>query len=154
MSWTYTPSALATTPLYQVRLLIGDTIQADPQLQDEEISFLLTMRSSVYGTAAECCRSIASQFSRKADSVQGQLHTVYSAQAKAYAARATDFETRSAALGGAMPYAGGLSLADKDNQLEDSDRVEPQFTIGLEDNYLPVSPAGNEELQSPEDPNT
>jgi hypothetical protein len=53
MTWTYTITDLSTSQKDQVRLLIGDTVQTDHQLQDEEIAYLLTQRSSVYGAAAD-----------------------------------------------------------------------------------------------------
>lgn len=151
MTWTYDVAGLSSNSKDQMRLLVGDTLSDDPQLQDEEIQFLLTTRSSIYGAAAQCCRSIASQYSRKADAVQGELHTLYSAQAKAYSARAAEYENRSVAAGGALPYAGGISIADKQAQEQNADRVPPQFALGMEDNYLPIGPAGNETLQPPEE---
>lgn len=40
MTWTYETTLTATKD--QVRLLIGDTIATRPQLQDEEIAYLVT----------------------------------------------------------------------------------------------------------------
>jgi hypothetical protein len=128
----------------QVRLLVGDNIANAPQLQDEEITFFLTQRASIYGGAAECCRFLASQMSRQADTVQGDMRTMYSARAKSYAMRAADFENKAKIYGSSTPYAGGISISDKLQQVQDTDRVAPQFNIGMDDNYLPLSPAGNE----------
>ena len=33
---------------------------------------------------------------------------------------------------------GGISLADKAAQVANTDRVTPQFSIGMEDNYIPL----------------
>jgi hypothetical protein len=44
MSWTYSPDQL-NLPLYQVRLMIGDVIACDPQLQDEEILYFISTRT-------------------------------------------------------------------------------------------------------------
>lgn len=149
MTWTYDPGSIAKKPKDQVRRLIGDVIQNDQQIADEEINFALTQRSSVYGAAAECCRYISSQFSRKVDVVAqaaggGALKTNYSAQAKAYLQMAIQFDGRAAMTGGGLPYAGGTSVTDKQAMEQDTDRVAPQFNIGMEDNYLPVGPIGNE----------
>lgn len=44
-----------------------------------------------------------------------------------------------------MPYAGGISVMDKEMQEQDTDRVQPQFNIGLDDNLnMPFGPAGNQ----------
>lgn len=148
MAWSYDPSQLATMPAYQVRLLIGDTLATDKQMQDEEIDFYLTTRANIYGSAAECCRTLATQFSRLADSVQGELRTLYSSKARAYAARAAEFENKSTLSGSGMPYAGGISIADKQNQESDTDRVPPQFNLGMDDSDLPVPAVGNETLNN------
>ena len=144
MTWTYTTSDLATSTKDQVRLLIGDTVSTDPQLQDEEISYFISMRSSPVGAAAECCRTLSAQYSRSVDSAAGGTKEAYSQMAKAYALRAAQFEAQAAAGGAGLPYAGGISVADKSSQEENSDRVSPQFSIGMDDNLLPVPPAGNE----------
>lgn len=41
MSWTYDPTKLKDSPKDQIRLLIGDTLDSDPFLQDEEILFYI-----------------------------------------------------------------------------------------------------------------
>lgn len=144
MAWTYNLGQLATTPLYQVRYLVGDTQSNDPQVQDEEITFALSQRSSIFGAAAMVCRSLASQLSRTADTVDKDLRTTLSQRATAYARRAADYEARAIARSGAMPYAGGLSIADKVLNEQNPDRVQPQFTTSMDDNYIPVAPAANE----------
>jgi hypothetical protein len=146
MAWTYDPTVIGTTPLYQVRNMIGDTVQANPQLQDEEVKFWLTQRSSVWGAAAECCRALATQYSRSVDQAAGSTTNKYSQMAKAYASRAAAFESRAAIMGAAMPYAGGISITDKLNQEMNADRVEPQFNVGMTDDWLPVGPVDNETL--------
>jgi len=95
------------------------------------------------------CRSLASRLSREADVVDRDLRTTLSARAKAYAARATEYETKAIVRGGGLPYAGGLSIADKIQNEQNPDRMQPQFNIGMEDNYLPVAPASNEGTPSP-----
>jgi len=144
VTWTYDVTSLGTNTVAQVRFTIGDTLQKDPQLQDEEIAFALQMRSSIYGASADCCRAIAAQLARQADSSQGPQRTTYSSKSRAYAARASQLDNLAVTRGSVMPFAGGISVADKVAQETDTDRVSPQFQIGLEDNYLPVSPAGNE----------
>lgn len=41
MSWSYDPTKLKDSPIDQIRLLIGDTDEGDPLLQDEEIQFYI-----------------------------------------------------------------------------------------------------------------
>lgn len=145
ISWSYNPAQLSANTVYQTRFLIGDTLSNDQQLSDEEIKFSLSLRSSIWGAAATCLRNLSAQYSRLADSVQRDLRVVYSAKSKAYALRAAEFETMSNARGGFAGYCGGISIADKTAQEENSDRVPPNFGIGITDNNnSPVAPAGNE----------
>lgn len=147
--WTYNVLLLATSPLMQVRYLVGDTEATDQQVQDEEITFALTQRPSIYGAAATVCRSLSTKLSREADTVDKDLRTTLSARATAYSRRAAEYEVKASVRGGAMPYAGGLSIADKITNEQDPDRVQPQFTVSMDDNYIPVAPVGNEGTPQP-----
>lgn len=68
MAWTYDPSKLSTSKRDQVRFKLGDTVEADGLLQDEEIDFLLeqaggdVLRASIQG-----CQSIISFLSSFVD---------------------------------------------------------------------------------------
>jgi len=149
MTWSYTPATLATVVKDQVRFLIGDTLSTDQQVQDEEIVFAISQRSSIWGAAAECCRALAAKFARSVDMSAGSSKSSFSQMAKAYTGKALDFEAKAAMGGAGMPYAGGISVADKLQQEMDSDRVNPQFQIGMDDDFLPVAPAGNESSSAP-----
>lgn len=145
-TWTYDPALIATTPLYQVRRLIGDVQTGDQQLFDEEINWEITQRhGNVYAAGSECCKLLAGKYSRDVDLVEGELRKAYSARQKAYAARAAELARTAKLTGAGTPYAGGMSVADKQRQEDDSDRVQPQFQIGMMDNWLPVAPVGNED---------
>ena len=143
-NWTYNVTQIATSKKDQVRLLIGDVVSSDPQMQDEEINFYLTVRATIWGAAAECCMTLASKFSRSVDQAAGQSKVAYSQMAKAYALRAANFAARAASMGSGLPYAGGISIFDIMNQLENPDRAPPAFTVGITDNWLPVAPMGGE----------
>lgn len=147
--WSYDATLLGVKPLYQVRFLTGDTLSGDQQMTDEEIAFVLTQRSSIYGAAAMCCRSLSAQKARLADTSTGDLRTTYSSLSQSYSKRAGEYEAQATARSGALPYAGGVTVTDKQNQEADGDRVQPQFQIGMEDNQLPVPPVGNESSNPP-----
>lgn len=145
-TWTYNPQQLATSSLFQVRRILGDIIEKDPQLQDAEIEFFITQRTSVMGAAADAARSLAAQYSRKVDVTSpGELRTAYSTQADRYRRMAKELDLIARSRGsGITPYAGGISVTDKQNAISDTDRVRPQFNIGMQDSYLPVKSVGNE----------
>lgn len=149
MTWSYDPTGLAGSTTFQVRFLIGDTVPAAPQVQDEEIAFALTQRGSIYGAGALVCRGLSARLSREADTVDKDLRTTLSSRAKAYAARANELEVQASVRSGGLPYAGGISVSDKIQQELDLDRVPPAFTVDMDDNYLPVAPVGNEGTPDP-----
>jgi len=138
-------------PLMQVRRLIGDTKYDDKQLWDEEINFSLGQRGYVpgtastgviYGAAADCCRDLAAEMSRQVDLVQGELKQNYSNRAKAYLSMAAQYTIIASARGVGVPYAGGISISDKQSQETNADRVSPNFTIGMTDNLILGGGAG------------
>lgn len=133
MTWSYNPSLLAKNAKDAVRLLIGDIINCDQQMQDEEITYFVNLRGSLYGAAAECCRALASKFSRSVDQQTGTSKIMYSQMAKAYTVKAIEFEYKSVLIGSAIPYAGGISISDKQMQDINEDRVLPVFTKGMMD---------------------
>lgn len=136
MTWSYLPSLLATSSKDVVRLLIGDIISCDQQMQDEEIAYFVSARGTIYGAAAECCRSMAAKFSRSVDQQAGTSKLFYSQMAKAYTVKSIEFETKATLSGSAMPYAGGISLSDKQLQDVNTDRVLPVFSKGIMDDGL------------------
>lgn len=135
--WTYDPTHLATTALFQLRWLIGDTLPKDPLLQDEELTWAITQRSSIYGAAADCCRSIAARLSREADATQGPATTHYSVRARNYRAQAGSYDVMAMARSAGLPYSGQISRTDYNNMVSDTDRMAPQFRLGLDENRYP-----------------
>lgn len=148
MTWSYNPSLLASNSKDAVRLLIGDVVNTDQQMQDEEIAYMVTMRGTLYGAAAECCRALAAKFGRSVDQQGGTSKVSYSQMAKAYTLKSIEFENKSALFGAAQPYAGGISLSDKQLQDMNQDRVLPTFTKGMMDNMWPEPAGANETIES------
>lgn len=143
MTWSYTPGG--TDALDKVRFLVGDTLTSDQQLQDEEINALVATTSTIYGAAAACCNALASKFSRSVTFKAGQSSANFSDLAKAYRLQALGFDQQAALFGSGLPYAGGLSKADKAQQEANTDRVLPQFNYDMDDNdLLPFGGATNE----------
>ncbi len=139
ISWTYNPALITTSPLMQVRRLLGDVLPSDAQVQDEEILWSLS-RWNIYGATAEMANSLAFQLARQVDVVQGELKTNFSNRSKQYAALARQMKLL--ANISAQPYAGAVSIADKINVQQDPDRPPPDFQRGQHDDRLPVTPVG------------
>jgi hypothetical protein len=69
MSWTYSQDP-TNSAKDAVRYLIGDTIQEEPLVQDEEINFnLMEVNNEYYRAAANTCISISATFARQAQQV-------------------------------------------------------------------------------------
>lgn len=154
-AWNYdntlfsTSTANANTMI--VRRLIGDVLSNDRQLSDNEIAFAVSQYSNLYLAAAEAARWIAMQYARQVDLVTGELKTNYSQRSRQYRTLAADLQNRGVARGGVIPYAGGLSVTDKQSQEDDPDRVVPNFNLGMTDNTLPTGIVGHENPGNPED---
>lgn len=124
--FTYDVTQLATKPVYQARLLLGDTQASFPLLQDEELAQYLTIYPNVYFAAAYAAEAIAGMFSRQTDRSLAGLSLSNSQKAKQYSTLAAALR-RQGALG-VSPYAGGQSILDKQRREQDMDRVPPLFT--------------------------
>lgn len=71
MAWTYSDSV--ATAKDKVRFRIGDTINADPQLTDGEINYLLTSASNdVLEASRQACLAIAAKYARQVTKSMGQ----------------------------------------------------------------------------------
>jgi hypothetical protein len=125
MSVTFTNSP-AGSNRDLIRILINDTTG---RLSDEYIAYSLTAEPSVWYAAALCAETISGQFSQSGDLTVGDLSirrsiSEYRNLAKTLRARGSR---------GAVPFAGGLTVSDKDTEKTDTDRVKPAFSIGMHD---------------------
>ena len=141
MSWTYggDPSANARDA---IRFLIGDTDTTDQLLSDEEIAWVnseasgtATGTTALYDAAYRCCLTIASKLAREADKQIGDLSVSMSQRAKAYREQAASLKELSGREGGVpIPYAGGITISDKDIDEENSDIFRTWFSSGQFEN--------------------
>lgn len=84
MAFNYDASQLSTSQLYQVRFTIGDTDSTDPLLQDEEINFVLSQKTTVLAASISCCESISAKYARMADYSLGPYSIKASQKAERY----------------------------------------------------------------------
>ena len=83
-------------------------------------------------SASACCESLAAQMSSQTDRKVGDMSLSGSQRAKAYTDKARELRNRGSRL--AMPFAGGISVATKTANENDSDVVQPTFYRGQMDN--------------------
>lgn len=137
MTWSYSgdPSASAVDA---IRFLIGDTDTTDQLLQNEEISWVNTGTSgtptgtsSLYEAAYRCCLTIASKLARQADKQIGDLQVSLSQKAKTYQSQAEHFKSLAAMEDYTpVPYAGGITISDKEIDQDNPDIFRQWFQSG------------------------
>lgn len=112
--------------------MIGDNTTADEQLQDEELDVLISDQGSKERAAIAAARALGARYARRADKTVGRLSISMSQISKQYFDLAKELQkTLGRLTGGASGmYAGGISVADKDTEIADTDRVAPAFTVG------------------------
>ncbi len=137
MSWSYNENDLGTTStssrLNAVRLLVGDTDDSDPQIENEEIVFaLIQAGNNIYFAASWTAKSIAAKYSRMVThDLDGALRADYSHLQQHYFALADSLEyqgKKTGALIGAK--AGGISKTTTESVRSDADRVHSAFRMG------------------------
>lgn len=141
MTWTYSgdPSSTARDA---IRFLVGDTDTTDQLLSDEEIAWVNTEASgsatstdSLYDAAYRCCLTIASKLAREADKQIGDLSVKMSQRAVAYREQAETLEKLVSREGGVpIPYAGGITISDKEIDEDNSDIYRTWFASGQFEN--------------------
>jgi hypothetical protein len=132
MTWSYNTSI--TSAQDQVRFFSSDTdADAAITLSDEEILGAITIAGGAKAAAALCCETLAGRYSTQGKMLRDDLgQTIdWGERATFYLNRATQLRSRIGLV--ALPYAGGVSVADKQTREEDSDRVDPAFSRTLHD---------------------
>lgn len=135
--WSYDPTNLSETTgegrKNIVRLLVGDTDQTDPQLQDEELEFALSSNNNrVYGAAVLAVNSILSKYSRLVNvELDEAIREDYSDLIKNYTQLRKELVAKGRlSTGGIRIFATGLTHTDFETADADPNRVKP----GIEQN--------------------
>ena len=129
MSWTYDTELLQ--PLDQIRFLVGDTDASAPLLQDEEIAFIRTQSTGVYGAAASACRAISAKFARRVHEEVGDLKLYNDQMQLQYRELADTLDARAKTY--ALPTAGGVYASEKEAYSANDELVQPTFSRGMHD---------------------
>ena len=112
--------------------MIGDnTTSPANELEDEDIDVLLSDHGSKERAAIAAARALGAKYARKSDKTVGRFSISASQISKNYFELAKQLEQQlSRTVGGVAMYAGGISIADKDTEKADTDRVAPAFERG------------------------
>ena len=138
MTWSYDDPS--TIPKDTVRLKTGDTDEdAIRTNTDEEIVYFLADRNgSVVAASVDAAIALQAKYSSLADQKTGDIQVKYSDIAARFAKLAMGLKSESA--GGAMPYAGGIDVADAQSNREDDSVVQPAFDVGFMDHPEGANP--------------
>jgi len=115
----------------KVRRLVGDTDSTDYRLSDDDIVEILDDNNDDdYKAAAEAARAIAAQLAMQED-IRISETSLSGGSAYLSMIKLAESLEKQAARSFAIPYAGGISKADKLTREADTDRVQPAFTRAL-----------------------
>lgn len=125
MSFSYSGQPGSNT-VDAVRFLIGDTDPTIPLMQDEEIQWLIGENVGIYAAAAQAAGQLSARFSRQAGSKRlGDLSVTFTTRAKEFLALSKSLTMQAMRSDLVpMPYAGGISEADKLIDAQDPDIVK------------------------------
>lgn len=110
-----------------LRLLLGDTDTSDELYTDAQLQSFLDLYGSVNAAAAAAADGLAARFARQVDKQVGDLRLAAGQKFTHYQALAKRLRSTASRL--VAPYAGGISVADKQTREQNADRVEPTFTL-------------------------
>lgn len=124
MSWTYSGDP-STTEMDWVRFRIGDTIEEDQQLSNEEILALITEYGNKITAASQAAKRIAAWYARRVDVGDDRSESLSQRQAH-YKALADEIAIEA---GQRNPNGGiritGASLGRRNAVRDNADRVQP-----------------------------
>lgn len=133
MSNAFTYTGSPTTDRDKVRLLIGDTQESDPLLTDGEVEFFISLDPSIHRAASKSAEAIAAKFSRQHDESVGKVRVSFSQKFKQFMDLAKSLRIEANRRGLSNISSGGISVSDKETEIQDTDRTEPFFTRRLHD---------------------
>lgn len=127
MTWSYSGGPSASN-LDEVRWRAGLTDTSEQLVTDEEINFCISQEDNNVAAAAGACEGAAAKLAREVDlraGARGELSLKLSQAAEALKRRALELRKKSNSY--AKPWSAAISRDEKDDQLDDSDRVTPFF---------------------------
>ncbi len=123
----------SSSPLNEVRFLIGDTVRERAMFGDPEILYQLGKTPNAKVAGAELLEVAARRFARMSDEKVGDVSRSCSQVAKQMKVVADDLRKDAVRL--VRPFFGGLTKSGKRSLESDPDAVQPAFPLGITDHY-------------------
>ena len=137
----------ANSPIDAVRLRVGDTVESDISLSDQEISYFIVIENTnILPASISAAYAISAKATKLADEVTGEVEVKWSQRARNYitlAERLTDEFNGSDGSKVTAAFAGGISINDMVTRAQDPDRVTSQFHIGQDNNIFGIPFGGD-----------
>jgi hypothetical protein len=148
MAWSYDATLFASANVgfypgsfvgtrYQIRLWIQDNDTNRQLFQDEEIDWQQAQEANAYIAAASLCDVLVT----RARGVKSKRISEFAITYDPELYRALGAALRARGAGYQAPYAGGISIADKQAQRDDADWVPPSISRGVGDDPGAPKPA-------------
>jgi len=135
MSFTY--NVELADDVSQVRFMIQDKDCTRQLFQDEEITWVLSTEDNIYAAAAQLCEQLVIRSGNVRKKVIGDLSITY--DVAFYRQLAGQFRARGA--GNQVPYAGGISITDKERQQGNADGTPPSIFRNIDENPAAPQPS-------------
>ena len=130
MTFTYTDPSSRDQDA--VRAEVGDTIEAQHLVEDEEIKYAIKKEGTVLKAAARVCEMLAARFA-KAEGFRGAtVQTIKTTISGKYIQMANRLRARGIRAGSFV--APSVYQDEKDLSTEDTDIVQPAFSRGMHNN--------------------
>lgn len=143
-AWNYSDDPSASDE-DAVRFLLGDTDPTDPLLIDTAIAFLVDTWGDIYSAAAAGAEQIAGQFAREVANSGDGVGVDFSALQEKYMTLAGQLRKMGKRIGRvASPYVGGMSRAETERALQDSDTELTTFATGMHDDTRDGASSSND----------
>ncbi len=130
MTFTYSGDPSSSTRDL-VRFKIGDTDSASPILADAEVDYLLLNEGSTAQAILAAALEVLTRFARQVDKTVGPTQIAASQRHAQY--KETVERLKREFRRGSVPFAGGISIDDKERRIDDDDRVRPAFTRNMQE---------------------
>lgn len=143
MTWTYDDTL--PTKRDTLRLMVGDTDQADQLVTNEAMGFALSRNSTLEAAAAQVCRQIAARFAREVDTSADGFRSSASQRYKHFKELAERFEAEAKAE--KVSRIAGSPFADPRQQAPSNDPANKRdgfFRVGMHDHNGRDTPPGSD----------
>ena len=140
--FNYSHAPDVSDPVSMVRFLVGDVDSNNPILTDSEILAITNIQPVITYAAAAAADIIAARYAVQIDTTIGRTKVSLSQRFEHFKSLADRLRESAGDLPGGdgtgQPtvgmFVGGISISEEKALADDADRIQPSFSIGMNDN--------------------